>query len=48
MNVTNLIMSASRFFSCRFMRTVDQAAIGDEIADVGEAMDVFDFVEDDQ
>jgi len=28
------------------MGTFDEAAIGDEIADVGEAMDVFDFVED--
>jgi len=32
MNVTDLIVFVVNFFLCRFMCTLDEAAVGDEVA----------------
>lgn len=48
MGVTDLFTVGAVFFAVGFFDTLDQAAIGDEILDCGEAIDGFDFVENDQ
>ena len=46
MGVADLL--AGRAFAGRFVAAADQAGVGEEVADVGEAGDVVDFIEEDQ
>ncbi len=46
--VTDLFTVGSVFFAVRFFDAFYQAAIRDEVLDRREALDGFDFVEDDQ
>jgi hypothetical protein len=48
MGVTDLFTTGAIFFAVGFFDALDEAAVGDEILDRGEAFDGFDLVEDDQ
>jgi len=48
MSVTDLFTTGAVFFAVGFFDTLDQAAVGDEILDRGEAVDGFNFVEEDE
>ncbi len=48
MRIADLVVTARYSFARRFVSAFDETAIGDEIADFGKAMDVFDLVQDDQ
>jgi hypothetical protein len=48
MSVTDLFTTGSIFFAIGFFDALDQTAVRDEILDLGEALDRFDLVEDDQ
>ena len=48
MGVTDLFTTGTVFFTVGLFNAFDQAAVGDEILDRGEALDRFDFVEDDE
>ena len=48
MGVADLITVGSVYFAVGLFGAFDQAAVGDEILDRGEALDGFDLVEDDQ
>ena len=48
MSVTDLFTAGPVFFAVGLFNAFDQAAVGDEILDRGEALDRFDFVEDDE
>jgi hypothetical protein len=46
--IPNLRASCPLALARRFLRTLDQAAIGDEILDAGEPLDIMDFIEKDE
>ena len=46
--VTDLFTAGSVFFAVGLFDALDQRAVGDEILDGGEAVDVFDLVKDDE
>ncbi len=48
MGVTDLFATGAVFFAVGFFDALDQTAVGGEILDRGEALDGFDFVEEDQ
>jgi len=48
MSVADLFTTGAVFFAVGFFDALDQTAVGDEILDLGEALDGFDLVEDDQ
>ena len=48
MSVTDLFTTGAVFFAVGFFDALNQTAVGDEILDLGEALDRFDLVEDDQ
>ncbi len=48
MDVADFIIFGAGLFACRFSGAFDEAAIRDEVLDSGEAMDVVDFVEEDE
>ena len=48
MSITDLFTTGAVFFAVGFFDALDQTAVGDEILDLGEALDGFDLVEDDQ
>jgi len=47
-SVTDLFTTGAVFFAVGFFDTLDQTAVGDKVLDRGEAVDGFDFVEEDQ
>lgn len=48
MSVTDLFATGAVFFAVGFFDALNQTAVGDKILDRGEALDGFDFVEEDQ
>jgi len=48
MSVTDLFTTGSVFFAVGFFDAFYQTAVGDEILDLGETLDGFDLIEDDQ
>ena len=48
MRITDLLAIRAAFFPVGFFDTLDQTAVGDEVLDLGKALDGFDLVEDDQ
>ena len=46
--IADLFTTGAVFFAVGFFDALDQTAVGDEILDLGEALDGFDFVEEDQ
>ena len=48
MSVTDFAVFGAELLSCGFSGAFDQAAIGDEVLDCGEAVDIVDFVEENE
>lgn len=48
MGVTDLFTTGTVFFAVGFFDAFNQAAVGDEILDRGEAADIMDLIEDDE
>jgi hypothetical protein len=48
MGITDFAIFGTEFFSCGLSGAFNQTAIGDKVLDPREAMDVMDFVKEDQ